>query len=288
MKANRAEFGVAVMCRVLGVSTSGYYSWRGRGPSARARRDAELTGRIVELHAESDGVYGAPRILEDLKAEGEATSRKRVARLMSEAGIAGVTRRRFKRTTRPDDRAEPAPDLVERDFSADRPDRLWVADATYIPTLEGFLYLAVVLDVFSRRIVGWSMGQRLVAGLMTGALDMAVSRRDARGAVHHSDRGSQYTSAAFGARCRAAGVSISMGSVGDCHDNAMCESFFATLECELIGRRRFQTRDEAGLAVFEFIEGFYNRRRRHSSIGHVSPVVFEERHAVAFDQKEAA
>ena len=169
-----------------------------------------------------------------------------------------------------------------------RPDRLWVADATYIPTLEGFLSLAVVLDVFSRRIVGWSMGQRPVAGLMTGALDMAVSRRDARGAVHHSDRGSQYTSAAFGSRCRAGGVSISMGSVGDIYDNVMCESFFATLECELIGRHRFQTRDEAGLAVFEFIDGFRNRRRRHSSISHVSPVVFVERQAVAFDQKEAA
>ena len=242
----------------------------------RARRDAELTGRIVELHAELDGVYGAPRILEELKAEGEATSRKRVARLMSEAGIAGVMRRRFKRTTRPDNRGRT------------RPDRLWVADATYIPTLEGFLSLAVVLDVFSRRIVGWSMGQRPVAGLMTGALDMAVSRRDARGAVHHSDRGSQYTSAAFGSRCRAGGVSISMGSVGDLYDNVMCESFFATLECELIGRHRFQTRDEAGLAVFEFIDGFRNRRRRHSSIGHVSPVVFVERQAVAFDQKEAA
>ena len=194
---------------------------------------------------------------------------------MHERGLRGVDRRKW--TTTVSDASEPAPDLVRRDFSAPAPNRLWVADATYVPTLAGFLYLAVVVDVYSRRVLGWRMGATLATERMLGALDMALEQRGARDVVHHSDRGSRYTSIAFGNRCREAGVRLSMGSTGDCYDNALCESFFATLECELIDRSRFATRREAELAIFDFIEGFHNTRRRHSSIGYVSPAEFERR-----------
>ena len=275
MSANRADHAVSTMCRVLGVSASGYYAWRRRGPSRRARRDAELAERIGAIHRDSRGTYGSPRIHAELREAGERLGRKRVARLMRERGLRGVDRRKWTRTTVSNASAEPAPDLVRRDFSAPAPNRLWVADATYVPTLAGFLFLAVVVDVYSRRVVGWRMGAELATWLMLDALDMALGQRDARGVVHHSDRGSQYTSIAFGDRCREAGVRLSMGSAGDCYDNALCESFFATLECELIDRSRFATRREAELAIFDFIEGFYNTRRRHSSIGYLSPAEFE-------------
>ena len=264
------------MCRVLGVSTSGYYAWLRRGPSRRARRDAELAERIVSIHRDSRGVYGSPRIHAELREDGERLGRKRVARLMRERGLRGADRRKWTKTT-VSDASEPAPDLVRRDFTASAPNELWVADATYVPTSAGFLYLAVVVDVYSRRVVGWRMGADLATGLMLGALDMALDQRGARGVIHHSDRGSQYTSIAFGNRCRGAGVRLSMGSTGDCYDNALCESFFATLECELIDRSTFRTRREAELAIFDFIEGFYNNRRRHSSIGYLSPAEFERR-----------
>ena len=201
--------------------------------------------------------------------------RKRVARLMRRAGLRGISRRKGTRTTTRDARARPTPDLVERDFSADAPDRLWVADITYIPTWAGFLFLAVVLDAFSRRVVGWSMANHLRTRLVLDALDMALWQRRPDGVIHHSDQGSQYTSIAFGQRCRDARVRPSTGSVGDCYDNAMCESFFATLECELLGRRSFRSHAEARMAVFEFIEGWYNPRRRHSAIGYLSPVNYE-------------
>ena len=275
MKANQAEHRVATMCRVLGVSTSGYYAWLGRGASARSCRDAELSARIAMIHRGSRGTYGSPRVHAELAEDGERVARKRVARLMRARGLRGVCRRKWTRTTIRDGAQESVRDLVERDFTASRPNALWVADATYIPTREGFLYLAVVVDVYSRRVVGWSMGARLVTALMLDALDMALGQRDARGVIHHSDHGAQYTSIAFGKRCREAGVTLSMGSVGDCYDNALCESFFATLECELIERSTFRTRGEARLAVFDFIEAFYNRKRRHSSLGYVSPVAFE-------------
>jgi putative transposase len=198
---------------------------------------------------------------------------------MRTAGLQGVSRRRFVRTTMRDG-VRPAPDLVDRRFVADRPDTLWVADITYIPTWAGFLYLAIVLDVYSRRIVGWSMSTTLEARLVVAALDMALAVRRPRGVIHHSDQGSQYTSLAFGQRCRNMGVRPSMGSVGDAYDNAMAESFFATLECELLARCcRFKTQAEARLAVFDFIEGFYNPRRRHSALGHLSPNDFERQHA---------
>jgi len=275
---NRACYPIAVMCRVLGVSPSGYYAWAKRPASERAMMDAALIVTIRAAHAASKGTYGAPRLQVDLAAAGIRVSRKRVARLMLTAGLAGVSRRRHTVTTVRDG-ARQAPDLVDRDFTAERPNMLWVADITYIPTWAGFLYLAVVLDAFSRRIVGWSMATTLHTQVVLDALDMALGQRRPSGVIHHSDQGSQYTSIAFGKRCREAGVRPSMGSVGDAYDNAMAESFFATLECELLDRRTFKTQAEARIAVFEFIEGFYNPRRRHSSLGYLSPIDYERRHA---------
>ena len=260
MSANQVRFRVATMARVLGVSTSGYYAWRRRPPSARAGADAELTARVQEIHAGSRGTYGAPRIHAELAEAGVAVGRKRVARVMRAAGIAGVSRRRGPRTTRREVQDRPAPDRVERRFEADAPNRLWVADITYIPTLAGFLYLAIVLDVFSRRVVGWAMAAHLRTELVTEALEMAVAQRRPDAVIHHSDQGCQYTSLAFGARCQEWDVALSMGSVGDCFDNAMAESFFATLECELLARTTLSTHAEARAAVFEFVEGWYNTR----------------------------
>jgi putative transposase len=271
------------MCALLGVSSSGYHAWVKRGPSRRAESDAALLAEIRAAHAASRGTYGAPRVHAELASAGIRVGRKRVARLMSQAGLAGVSRRKFATTTVKGDRRQ-APDLVERNFTAEGPDLLWVADITYIPTWAGFLYLAVVLDAYSRRIVGWSMATTLAAQLVLDALNMALDARRPKGVIHHSDQGSQYTSIEFGHRCRDAGVRPSMGSVGDAYDNAMCESFFATLECELLDRHRFQTQAEARSAVFAFIEGFYNPRRRHSSIGYLSPIDYERRHqATAVD-----
>ena len=279
MKVNRASFPLAAMCRVLGLSPSGYHDWLHRRPSARARRDIELKARILAIWIESGGIYGSPRIHAALRAGGERVGRKRVARLMRELGIEGVTRRRFKTgTTKRDAKARPAPDLVNRDFSARGPDQLWVADITQVRAGTGWLYLAVVLDAWSRRIVGWAMETRMPAELVGNALTMAITCRQPEGSGRpsFSVQGSQYTSLAFGQRCREAGVVQSMGSVGDAYDNAMCESFFATLECELLDRRRFQTAVEARSAVFSFIEGFYNTRRLHSALGYCSPANFEK------------
>jgi putative transposase len=275
---NQAAYPIATMCRLLGVSSSGYYAWVEREASQRARSDGILMAEIRAAHAASRGTYGAPRIHAELAAKGIRVGRKRVARLMSQAGLVGASRRKFVMTTARDG-SRPAPDLVDRNFMADEPNRLWVADITYVPTWAGFLYLAVVLDAYSRRIVGWSMATTLGTQLVLDALNMAVLTRRPRGVIHHSDQGSQYTSIAFGQRCRDVGVRPSMGSVGDAYDNAMCESFFATLECELLERCRFKTRAEAQIVIFDFIEGFYNPRRRHSSLGYLSPVDYERRHA---------
>lgn len=277
MKANRATYAVARMCRLLGVSTSGYYAWIKRGPSKRALEDASLTELISEIHSLSWGIYGAPMIHEELAEREIHVGRKRVARLMKAAGLQGVSRRKKVWTTRRDTSARPAPDLVDRDFTADRPNMLWVADITYVPTWAGFLYLAVVIDVWSRRVVGWAMADHLRTELVMDAFDMAVTTRRPTDVIHHSDQGCQYTSLAFGKRCRELGVKPSMGSVGDCYDNALCESFFATLECELIDRFTFRTKRDARLAVFRWIEAWYNPRRRHSSIGRMSPLNFERR-----------
>ena len=278
MSENQAIHPVATQCRVLGVSSSGYYAWSKRALSRRAKDDAGLIERIGAIHAASKGTYGAPRIHAELKANGIHVGKKRIARLMRQAGLAGVSRRKFVTTTVRDGGRQ-APDLVERDFSAEGPNMLWVADITYIPTWAGFLYLAVALDAFSRRIVGWAMATTLHTQLVLDALNMALATRRPKDVVHHSDHGSQYTSIAFGNRCREAGVRPSMGSVGDAYDNAMAESFFASLECELIDRRSFQSKADARLAVFTYIEGWYNPRRRHSALGRVSPATFERTHS---------
>ena len=233
MSENRARYPIAVMCRILGVSPSGYYAWVKRPTSARALMDIALTAEIRAAHAASKGTYGAPRLQVDLVEAGIRVSRKRVARLMRNAGLVGVSRRKSTvKIVR--DRGRQAPDLVDRDFTADQPNKLWVADITYIPTWAGFLYLAVVLDAFSRRIVGWSMATTLHMQVVLDALNMALWQRRPSAVIHHSDHGSQYTSIEFGKRCREAGVRPSMGSVGDAYDNALAESFFATLECELL------------------------------------------------------
>ena len=277
MTANQAEFSIDTMARAMNVSRSGFYAWARREPSARDLADRELLTKIRLVHKASKQTYGAPRVHAELAAEGVHVGRKRVERLMRADGLVGVSRRRGTRTTIRDERVRPASDLVDRNFYAGKPDKLWVADMTYVPTWAGFLYLAVVLDAFSRRIVGWAMGTNLRTQLVLDALNMAVGQRRPSGVIHHSDQGSQYTSIAFGLRCKEAGVRPSMGSVGDAYDNAMCESFFATLECELLDRRKFQTKAEARMAIFEFIEGWYNPGRRHSALGYLSPIDYERR-----------
>lgn len=279
MTANQADHSISLMADVLEVSVSGFYAFKKRQPSDRQQRDEALTEQIETLHAQSRGTYGAPRIYEELKGQGVAIGKKRVARLMKQRGLKGIHRRKWPVTTKRAKRERPAPDLVERDFTAMAPNELWVADITDVPTTSGFLYLSVVLDVFSRRIVGWSMANHLRTERVLDALDMALQQRRPTHVIHHSDQGCQYTSLAFGQRCQSAGVRPSMGSVGDCYDNALCESFFATLECELIQRSHFSSLQQARLAVFDFIEGFYNPRRRHSAIGYLSPINFERKHA---------
>jgi len=229
MTANQADYSIQLMSRTLGVSRSGFYEHQSRPPSARSIADDALTKRIEEIHKASKQTYGAPRIHAELADEGLSVGRKRVERLMKAKGLRGVSRRKFITTTVRDERVRPASDLVDRNFYADVPNVLWVADITYIPTWAGFLYLAVVLDAFSRKIIGWAMGNSQKAQLVIDAVNMAVTQRKPSNVIHHSDQGSQYTSVAFGLRCKEMNVRPSMGSVGDCYDNAMCESFFATL-----------------------------------------------------------
>jgi len=277
VSAHQAAHAVRTMCRVLGVSPSGYYAWRHRPLSARAIRDVVVSAEIAGAHRASRGTYGAPRIHAELAARGVRVGRKRVARLMGTLGIQGISRRKAVVTTQRSDTGRPAPDLVDRQFAVTARDQLWVADITYVPSWSGFLYLAVVLDAWSRRVVGWAMQTHLRTGLVLAALNMAVAQRQPTNVIHHSDQGCQYTSLAFGSRCRETGIRPSMGSVGDAYDNALCESFFATLECELLDRARFATCAEARLAVFDFIEGWYNPRRRHSSLDYLSPAAYEAR-----------
>ena len=278
-QADAAAIGVHAFCRVLGVSASGYYEWLRRAPSARKMANVVLTEAIRQVHKSSDETYGMPRVRAELQEAGHRVSRKRVARLMREAHIRGVSRRRsFTVTTERDRRQRPAPDLVNRRFRSDGPDQLWVADMTYIPTWTGFLYLAVVLDAFSRKVVGWSMGERMTADLVIAALNMALHTRRPDSVIHHSDQGSQYTSVAFGRRCQEMGVRPSMGTVGDAYDNAMAESFFASLECELLDRRSWKSKTEARTALFTWIESWYNPRRRHSALSYQSPINFERKH----------
>jgi putative transposase len=275
--AKKAEHAVATMCRVLGVSRSGFHAWERREPSRRACQDASLTGLIDRIHAESRKTYGSPRVHAELRLEhGIRVGRKRVERLMRDAGLAGQLKRRRGKTTIRVAGVRTAPDLVERDFDPTTVNRLWSADITYIRTWQGWLYLASVMDLYSRRIVGWSLADHLRAELVVDALEMAVARRrpDA-GLVHHSDQGSQYTSLVFTRRCKAVGIDVSLGSRGDCYDNSPHESFHASLKKDLIHRRAWPTKAEARTAVFEYVEAFYNRRRRHSRLGMLSPVDFE-------------
>ncbi len=279
MKAHQAEHAVARMCELLEVSTSGYYAWLKRPLSKRQLEDRELTETIIEIWKESDRTYGAPRVHAELADDyNTRVGRKRVARLMAAAGIEGVSRRKWVRTTVRDDKMRPAPDLIQRQFTATGPNQVWVADITFIPTWEGWVYLAGVEDMWSRRIVGCALADHMRTELVQTALDMAIATRRPDRVIHHSDQGSQYTSVAFGLAAHQAGVIPSMGSVGDCYDNAMAESFFATLKTERVHRRSYQTKTEAINDVFTWIQGHYNLRRRHSALGYLSPATFEEEH----------
>ena len=264
------------MCRLLRVSSSGYYAWRVRPESRRTVYDRELTRAIRRIHAESDGTYGSPRIHAELQAEGFSCGRIKVARLMRKAGLKGCPKRRFRVTSRGGHVT--AHNLLEQDFSAETTNQRWASDITFIWTGQGWLYLAVVMDLFSRRIVGWSMSRRINRHLVLNALNMALGQRRVEGElIHHSDRGAQYLSDDFQALLKQHGISCSLSGAGSCYDNAVVESFFATLKRERVKRRKYRTRDQARADVFDYIERFYNRQRRHGYVGNISPVEFEER-----------
>jgi len=273
----RANYPITALCRVLRVARSAYYAWARCGVSARVQADEALTAQIAAAHARSRRTYGAPRIHAELRAQGVRCARKRVARLMRAAGLVGCHRRRRARTTVAEPTHTPAPNLVARDFRATAPDRLWLGDITYVATREGWLYLAVLLDAHSRRVVGWAMADHLRTELALGALRMALrARRPGAGLVHHTDRGCQYTASSYRAALAARGVTASMSRAGECLDNAVAESFFATLKAELVDTRTWPTRADARLAIFEWIEVWYNRQRRHSTLGYLTPVAHEE------------
>lgn len=275
--AQRTGYPVALLCRALEVNRTSFHDWERRAPSDRALTDAWLTERIKEIHEAKRRVYGAPRIHAELRmAHGVRVSRKRVERLMRSAGISGLVPKKRGHTTIRVPGVRVADDLVERQFKPVEPNVLWLADITYLRSWEGWLYLAAIQDAYSRRIVGWSMAEHMKTELVTDALNMAVHRRRPDpGLIHHSDQGSQYVSLGFGQAARDAGIAISMGSKGDAYDNAVAESFFATLKKELIHRRSWPSRRELSTAVFEYIEAFYNRDRRHSTLGMHSPADYE-------------
>ena len=276
IRAEKALYPVALLCRVLQVARSGFYAWLSRDESARERRDRELLPLIREVFKTSRQTYGSPRVFEDLRVRKVPCSRRTIERLMREAGITPPRKRKFKKTTDSSHPYATAANLVDRDFSSPAPNRLWATDITYVWTSEGWLYLAVVMDLFSRRIVGWSMRKTLARQLVLSALHMALYGRNPRsGLVHHSDRGSQYASDDYQEELKKRGIACSMSRKGDCWDNAVIESFFATLKKELVYREQFLSRAQATQAIFEYIEVFYNRLRRHSYLGYVSPVEFE-------------
>jgi putative transposase len=286
IEAEKARHSVPLLCRLLGVSRSGYYAWRSRPPSERACLDAVLSEKIEMIHRNSRATYGAPRVHAELRAIGIRCSRKRVARLMRRAKLRGCLRGKRMRTTHRVALKHAAPDLLGRNFASEEPDRLWVADITYVRSKEGFVYLAFILDACSRKVVGWSMATHLRTELVVDALQMAIVRRKpSPGLVHHSDRGVQYTSLSFGKRLEDEGLLPSMGRVGSAYDNALAESFVATLKTELLYLSSWPTRQVVRTAIFEYIESFYNTRRRHSSLGHLSPAEFEE---VKLEGKDAA
>jgi putative transposase len=265
-----------MMCRLLKVSSSGYYAWRVRAESLRAVYDRELTRAIRRIHAESDGTYGSPRLHAELQSDGYSCGRVKVARLMRKAGLKGCPKRRFRVTSKR--HSVTARNLLGQNFSATSRNQRWASDITFIWTGQGWLYLAVVMDLYSRRIVGWSMNRRISRHLVLNALYMALGQRHVEGElIHHSDRGAQYLSDDFQALLKKHGISCSLSGAGSCYDNAAVESFFATLKRERVKRRKYRTRDQAKADVFDYIERFYNRQRRHGYVGNISPVEFEER-----------
>jgi putative transposase len=270
------------MCRALGVSRSGYYAWRSRKPSAAEVRREELTAEVKQIHAEVKGRYGSPRVHAELVARGHECCVNFVAKLMREAGIAAKTKRRFKQTTDSDHQLPVAENVLDRQFDPEQPNASWVADITYVPTREGWLYLAVVEDLFSRMVVGWSMAETMTSRLVVDALEMALARRStlkgSSALVAHSDRGSQYASEHYQRRLREERIVCSMSRRGDCWDNAPMESFFASLKKELVHHEDYATREAARASIFEYIEAFYNRVRRHSSLGYVAPAEYERMH----------
>lgn len=267
------------MCEVLGVSRPGFHQWERRAPSDRALSDAWLTEKITDIHERARGVYGSRRVQAELRlGQGIRVSRRRIQRLMRAAGISGLVKVKKGRTTIRVPGVRVADDLVERQFRPGRPNVLWVADITYLRTWEGWLYLAAVQDAFSRMIVGWAMTEHMRTELVADALGMAVARRRPEpGLIHHSDQGSQYVALGFGQQARDAGIAVSMGSKGDAYDNAVAESFFATIKKELVHRQSWPTRRDLSSAVFEYIEGFYNRHRRHSTLGYLTPEEYEHK-----------
>ncbi len=288
IQREKAVYPIIVLCRVLGVARSAYYAWARRGISVRAQADADLTAQIEDAHARSRRTYGAARLHATLRAAGVRCARKRVARLMRAAGLVGCHRRRRVRTTVAEPAHTPAPNLVARGFAAPVHDRRWIGDITYVATREGWLYLAVLIDVYSRRVVGWAIADHLRAELALDALAMALhARRPPPGLVHHTDRGGQYTAAAYQARLAACGVTCSMSRAGECLDNAMAESFFATLKAELIDTRTWPTRATARTAIFAWIEVWYNRQRRHSALAYRAPVAHEEQHVLLLQDQVA-
>jgi putative transposase len=279
IEAEKAYYPIRLLCRCLAVSRSGFYAWRTRRVSTRAKQDARLKVEISASHSVSRRTYGSPRILRDLREEGHRVSRKRVARLMRELGLEGCRKRRFRATTDSRHRFPVAPNVLMRDFDVDAPNTAWVTDITYLATLEGWLYLAVILDLFSRRVVGYAMSERIDRALVLEALRKAlVQRPGARDLIHHSDRGSQYASHDYRDALDQAGITCSMSRRGDCWDNAVAESFFGTLKMELLYELPLQTPRATRTAVVDYIETFYNVRRRHSSLDYQSPVEFELKH----------
>jgi putative transposase len=274
---HRDEFPVTRMCEVLDVSPSGYYAWRGRPPSAREMANRELVKKIEAVYNDNYGIYGSPRIYRELKGQGVACSENRVARLMRLYHIRAKQPRRYKVTTKRNKAHPVAPNLLKRNFTADRPDQKWLSDITYIPTLEGWLYLALILDLYARRIVGWAMLDRMTSDLTLAALKMALQQRQpGPGLIHHSDQGSQYTDQAYQALLKDHDIQASMNGVGNWYDNAPMESFIGTLKSEWAHHRVYRTRDEARPDLFFYIEAFYNRRRRHSSLDYLSPEAYEQ------------
>lgn len=277
--AEKAVHSVRSMCRVLGVSPSGYYAWASRAPSGRARDDERLATHIRAVHRRSRGTYGSPRVHAELRDSGLRVGRKRVARLMRQRGITALPRKRWRCTTDSNHSFAVADNVLDRNFVVDAPDRVWVTDITYVWTWEGWLYLAVVLDLFSRRVVGWAAADHMRTELVLEALSTALERRQpTRGLLHHSDQGSQYASFDYQRELDRRGITCSMSRRGDCYDNAVAESFFGTIKTELLDRMPWATRRGARSAIGDYIDSFYNPRRRHSHLGYLSPVEFERRH----------